>query len=227
MSDIRKKFLNYFKGNNHEIVDSSNIVPNNDPTLMFTNSGMVQFKNVFTGIENKSFKTATTSQKCIRAGGKHNDLENVGYTPRHHTFFEMLGNFSFGDYFKEKAIYYAWELLTKDFGIPKNRLSATVYSEDDEAYKLWKKVAGLSDSKIVKISTADNFWSMGETGPCGPCSEIFFDHGDKLKGGPPGSPDQDGDRFIEIWNLFLCNLSKFLKTKELIYPSHQLTQEWV
>ena len=218
MSDIRKKFLNYFKGNNHEIVDSSNIVPNNDPTLMFTNSGMVQFKNVFTGIENKSFKTATTSQKCIRAGGKHNDLENVGYTPRHHTFFEMLGNFSFGDYFKEKAIYYAWELLTKDFGIPKNRLSATVYSEDDEAYKLWKKVAGLSDSKIVKISTADNFWSMGETGPCGPCSEIFFDHGDKLKGGPPGSPDQDGDRFIEIWNLVFMQFEQISKDKRIDLP---------
>ena len=173
MSEIRKKFLDYFSRNGHQKVDSSNIVPNNDPTLMFTNSGMVQFKNVFTGLEKKPFKTATTSQKCIRAGGKHNDLENVGYTPRHHTFFEMLGNFSFGDYFKEKAIYYAWELLTKDFGIPKDKLSATVYSEDEEALKLWKKVAGLSDSKIVKISTSDNFWSMGETGPCGPCSEIF------------------------------------------------------
>ena len=218
MSDIRKKFLNYFKENNHKIVESSNIVPNNDPTLMFTNSGMVQFKNVFTGIENKSFKTATTSQKCIRAGGKHNDLENVGYTPRHHTFFEMLGNFSFGDYFKEKAIYYAWELLTKDFDIPKDRLSATVYSQDDEAFKLWKKVAGLPDSKIIKISTADNFWSMGETGPCGPCSEIFFDHGDKLKGGPPGSPDQDGDRFIEIWNLVFMQFEQISKDKRIDLP---------
>ncbi len=218
MSDIRKKFLGYFSRNKHQIVDSSNIVPNNDPTLMFTNSGMVQFKNVFTGVENKSFKTATTSQKCIRAGGKHNDLENVGYTPRHHTFFEMLGNFSFGDYFKEKAIFYAWELLTKDFGIPKDRLSATVYSEDEEAFKLWKKVAGLSESKIVKISTSDNFWSMGETGPCGPCSEIFFDHGDKLKGGPPGSLDQDGDRFIEIWNLVFMQFEQLSKDKRINLP---------
>ena len=218
MSDIRKKFLGYFSKNKHKIVESSNIVPNNDPTLMFTNSGMVQFKNVFTGIENKTFKTATTSQKCIRAGGKHNDLENVGYTPRHHTFFEMLGNFSFGDYFKEKAIYYAWELLTKDFGISKDRLSATVYSEDEEAFKLWKKVAGLPESKIVKISTSDNFWSMGETGPCGPCSEIFFDHGDKLKGGPPGSPDQEGDRFIEIWNLVFMQFEQISKDKRIDLP---------
>ncbi|MDA9740686.1 alanine--tRNA ligase [Pelagibacteraceae bacterium] len=218
MSDIRKKFLGYFSRNQHEIIESSNIVPNNDPTLMFTNSGMVQFKNVFTGVENKSYKTATTSQKCIRAGGKHNDLENVGYTPRHHTFFEMLGNFSFGDYFKEKAIYYAWELLTKDFGISKDRLSATVYSEDEEAYKLWKKIAGLPESKIVKISTSDNFWSMGETGPCGPCSEIFFDHGDKLKGGPPGSPDQDGDRFIEIWNLVFMQFEQISNSKRIDLP---------
>ncbi len=218
MSDIRMKFLEYFSRNAHEIVDSSNIVPNNDPTLMFTNSGMVQFKNVFTGIEKRSFKTATTSQKCIRAGGKHNDLENVGYTPRHHTFFEMLGNFSFGDYFKEKAIYYAWELLTKDLGIPKEKLSATVYSEDEEAFKLWKKVAGLPESRIVKISTSDNFWSMGETGPCGPCSEIFYDHGDKLKGGPPGSPDQDGDRFIEIWNLVFMQFEQVSKNKRIDLP---------
>ncbi len=218
MSDIRNKFLDYYSRKNHEIVESSNIVPNNDPTLMFTNSGMVQFKNVFTGVENKPYKTAVTSQKCIRAGGKHNDLENVGYTPRHHTFFEMLGNFSFGDYFKEKAIYYAWELLTKDFGIPKDRLSATVYSEDEEAFKLWKKVAGLSDSKIVKISTSDNFWSMGETGPCGPCSEIFFDHGEKLKGGPPGSSDQDGDRFIEIWNLVFMQFEQVSKDKRIDLP---------
>ncbi len=218
MSDIRNKFLDYYSRKNHEIVESSNIVPNNDPTLMFTNSGMVQFKNVFTGVENRPYKTAVTSQKCIRAGGKHNDLENVGYTPRHHTFFEMLGNFSFGDYFKEKAIYYAWELLTKDFGIPKERLSATVYSEDEEAFKLWKKVAGLSDSKIVKISTSDNFWSMGETGPCGPCSEIFFDHGEKLKGGPPGSSDQDGDRFIEIWNLVFMQFEQVSKDKRIDLP---------
>ena len=218
MSEIRKKFLDYFSKNGHEKVDSSNIVPNNDPTLMFTNSGMVQFKNVFTGIEKMPFTKATTSQKCIRAGGKHNDLENVGYTPRHHTFFEMLGNFSFGNYFKEKAIYYAWELLTKDFGIPKHRLSATVYSEDEEAFKLWKKVAGLPESKIIKIPTADNFWSMGEIGPCGPCSEIFFDHGDKLKGGPPGSPDQDGDRFIEIWNLVFMQFEQVSKDKRINLP---------
>ena len=218
MSEIRKKFLDYFSRNGHQIVESSNIVPNNDPTLMFTNSGMVQFKNVFTGIEKKDFPTATTSQKCIRAGGKHNDLENVGYTPRHHTFFEMLGNFSFGDYFKEKAIYYAWELLTKDLGIPKEKLSATVYSDDEEAFKLWKKVAGLPESRIVKISTSDNFWSMGETGPCGPCSEIFYDHGDKLKGGPPGSPNQDGDRFIEIWNLVFMQFEQISKEKRVYLP---------
>ncbi len=218
MSEIRKNFLGYFSRNQHEIIESSNIVPNNDPTLMFTNSGMVQFKNVFTGVENKSYKTATTSQKCIRAGGKHNDLENVGYTPRHHTFFEMLGNFSFGDYFKEKAIYHAWELLTKDFGISKDRLSATVYSEDEEAFNLWKKIAGLPESKIVKISTSDNFWSMGETGPCGPCSEIFFDHGDKLKGGPPGSSDQDGDRFIEIWNLVFMQFEQISNDKRIDLP---------
>jgi len=218
MSEIRNSFLDYFSRNGHQKVDSSNIVPNNDPTLMFTNSGMVQFKNVFTGIEKKTFKKATTSQKCIRAGGKHNDLENVGYTPRHHTFFEMLGNFSFGDYFKEKAIYYAWELLTKDFGIPKDKLSTTVYSEDEEAFKLWKKVAGLPENKIVKISTSDNFWSMGETGPCGPCSEIFYDHGEKLKGGPPGSPDQDGDRFIEIWNLVFMQFEQVSKGKRVDLP---------
>ncbi len=218
MSEIRGKFLDYFSRNKHKKVESSNIVPNNDPTLMFTNSGMVQFKNVFTGIEKKDFKTATTSQKCIRAGGKHNDLENVGYTPRHHTFFEMLGNFSFGDYFKEKAIFYAWELLTKDLSIPKEKLSATVYSEDEEAFKLWKKVAGLPESKIIKISTADNFWSMGETGPCGPCSEIFYDHGDKLKGGLPGSLDQDGDRFIEIWNLVFMQYEQISKQKRVNLP---------
>ena len=218
LNEIRNTFLKYFEKNDHKIVESSNLVPNNDPTLMFANSGMVQFKNVFTGLEKRDYKRATTSQKCVRAGGKHNDLENVGYTPRHHTFFEMLGNFSFGDYFKEKSIYYAWELLTKDFGISKNRLSATVYSEDEEAFKLWKKVAGLPESKIVKISTADNFWSMGETGPCGPCSEIFFDHGNKLKGGPPGSPDQDGDRFIEIWNLVFMQFEQISKNKRIDLP---------
>ena len=218
MSQIREKFLDYFLKNNHKKIDSSNIVPNNDPTLMFTNSGMVQFKNVFTGLEKKPFKTATTSQKCIRAGGKHNDLENVGYTPRHHTFFEMLGNFSFGDYFKEKAIYYAWELLTKEFIIPKDKLLVTVYAEDEEAFKLWKKVGGLSENRILKISTSDNFWSMGETGPCGPCSEIFYDHGEKLKGGPPGSPDQDGDRFIEIWNLVFMQFEQISKDKRIDLP---------
>ncbi len=218
LTDVRKKFLNYFKKNNHQIVDSSNLVPNNDPTLMFTNSGMVQFKNVFTGLEKRPYKTATTSQKCVRAGGKHNDLENVGYTPRHHTFFEMLGNFSFGDYFKEQAIHHAWNLLTKDFGLPKEKLSVTVFHEDDDAFNLWKKIAGLSENKIIKISTSDNFWSMGDTGPCGPCSEIFYDHGDKLKGGPPGSPDEDGDRFIEIWNLVFMQYEQISKEKRIDLP---------
>ena len=218
LTDIRSKFLNYFKKNNHEIVESSNLVPNNDPTLMFTNSGMVQFKNVFTGLEKKSYKRATTSQKCVRAGGKHNDLENVGYTPRHHTFFEMLGNFSFGDYFKEQAIEHAWKLLTKDFELPKDKLSVTVFHEDDESFKLWKKIAGLSENKIIKISTSDNFWSMGDTGPCGPCSEIFYDHGEKLRGGPPGSPHQDGDRFIEIWNLVFMQYEQISKGKRIDLP---------
>lgn len=201
VNEIRSAYLNYFAKNGHEIVSSSPLVPRNDPTLMFTNAGMVQFKNVFTGLEKRPYQRATTSQKCVRAGGKHNDLDNVGYTARHHTFFEMLGNFSFGDYFKERAIELAWNLITKDFSLPKDRLLVTVYSEDDEAHALWKKIAGLSDSKIIRIPTSDNFWQMGDTGPCGPCSEIFFDHGDKIPGGPPGSPDEDGDRFIEIWNL--------------------------
>ncbi len=218
LTDVRKKFLDYFKKNNHQIVESSNLVPNNDPTLMFTNSGMVQFKNVFTGLEKRQYKTATTSQKCVRAGGKHNDLENVGYTPRHHTFFEMLGNFSFGDYFKEQAIKHAWNLLTKDFGLPKEKLSVTVFHEDDDAFNLWKKIAGLSENKIIKISTNDNFWSMGDTGPCGPCSEIFYDHGDKLKGGPPGSPDEDGDRFIEIWNLVFMQYEQISNEKRIDLP---------
>ncbi|MCZ8150497.1 MAG: alanine--tRNA ligase [Roseomonas sp.] len=200
-NDIRATFLDYFRRNGHEVVDSSPLVPRNDPTLMFANSGMVQFKNVFTGQERRPFVRATTAQKCVRAGGKHNDLDNVGYTARHHTFFEMLGNFSFGDYFKEQAITHAWEVLTKDFALPKDRLLVTVYSEDEEAPVYWKKVAGLPDSRIIRIPTSDNFWRMGDTGPCGPCSEIFFDHGDKVAGGPPGSADQDGDRFIEIWNL--------------------------
>ena len=218
LTDIRKKFLDYFKKNNHEIVDSSNLVPNNDPTLMFTNSGMVQFKNVFTGLEKRPYNKATTSQKCVRAGGKHNDLENVGYTPRHHTFFEMLGNFSFGDYFKDQAIEHAWKLLINDFNIPKEKLSVTVFHEDTESFNLWKKIAGLSDEKIIKISTSDNFWSMGDTGPCGPCSEIFYDHGDKLKGGPPGSPEEDGDRFIEIWNLVFMQYEQISKYKRINLP---------
>ncbi len=218
LTDVRKKFLNYFKKNNHKIVDSSNLVPNNDPTLMFTNSGMVQFKNVFTGLEKRPYNTATTSQKCVRAGGKHNDLENVGYTPRHHTFFEMLGNFSFADYFKEQAIHHAWNLLTKDFGLPKEKLSVTVFHEDEDAFNLWKKIAGISESKIIKISTSDNFWSMGDTGPCGPCSEIFYDHGEKLKGGPPGSPNEDGDRFIEIWNLVFMQYEQISKDKRINLP---------
>ena len=218
LTDVRSKFLDYFKKNNHQIVDSSNLVPNNDPTLMFTNSGMVQFKNVFTGLEKKSFKTATTSQKCVRAGGKHNDLENVGYTPRHHTFFEMLGNFSFGDYFKEQAIVHAWNLLTKGFGLPKEKLLVTVFHEDEDSFDLWKKIAGLNEDKIIKIKTSDNFWSMGDTGPCGPCSEIFYDHGNKLQGGPPGSPNEDGDRFIEIWNLVFMQFEQISKEKRISLP---------
>lgn len=201
VNEIRSTFLDYFKANGHEVVPSSPLVPRNDPTLMFANSGMVQFKNVFTGQEKRPYSRATTAQKCVRAGGKHNDLDNVGYTARHHTFFEMLGNFSFGDYFKEQAITHAWTLITREFGLPKEKLTVTVYSEDDEAHGLWKKIAGLPDSRIIRIATSDNFWRMGDTGPCGPCSEIFYDHGDHIPGGPPGSPDEDGDRFIEIWNL--------------------------
>src|SRR6202166_2714098 len=201
VSDIRSNFLQFFAKNGHNVVPSSSLVPRNDPTLMFTNAGMVQFKNVFTGVEKRPYNRATTAQKCVRAGGKHNDLDNVGYTARHHTFFEMLGNFSFGDYFKEAAIPYAWELLTKDFGVDKSRLLVTVFSEDDEAAAIWKKVAGLPDERIIRIATSDNFWRMGDTGPCGPCSEIFYDHGPSIPGGPPGSPDEDGDRFVGIWNL--------------------------
>ena len=201
LSEIRNTFIEYFKKNNHKEIKSSNLVPDNDPTLLFTNSGMVQFKNIFTGVEKREYDKAVTSQKCLRAGGKHNDLENVGHTARHHTFFEMLGNFSFGDYFKEKAIHQSWDLLTKVFEIPKNKLLVTIFHEDEEAERLWKKIGNLDESKIIKIKTSDNFWSMGDTGPCGPCSEIFFDHGESVKGGPPGSKDEDGDRFIEIWNL--------------------------
>jgi alanyl-tRNA synthetase len=201
VNEIRSTFLNYFAAQGHEIVPSSPLVPRNDPTLMFTNAGMVQFKNVFTGVEKRPYQRATTSQKCVRAGGKHNDLDNVGYTARHHTFFEMLGNFSFGDYFKDRAIELAWNLVTKEFGLPKDKLTATVYIDDDEAFGLWKKIAGLPESRIIRIAGSDNFWQMGDTGPCGPCSEIFYDHGDKVWGGPPGSAEAEGDRFIEIWNL--------------------------
>lgn len=200
-NDIRATFLDYFGRNGHQIIESSPLVPRNDPTLMFTNAGMVQFKNVFTGQETRPWSRAASSQKCVRAGGKHNDLDNVGYTARHHTFFEMLGNFSFGDYFKEEAIHHAWTLVTREFGLPEDRLLVTVHTSDEEAAGLWRRVAGLSDSRIIRIPTMDNFWMMGETGPCGPCSEIFFDHGPHIPGGPPGSADQDGDRFVEIWNL--------------------------
>jgi alanyl-tRNA synthetase len=200
-NDIRRAFLDYFARHGHEVVASSPLVPHNDPTLLFTNAGMVQFKNVFTGLEHRPYKRAVTSQKCVRAGGKHNDLDNVGYTARHHTFFEMLGNFSFGDYFKDVAIELAWKLITEEYGLPAERLLATVYAEDDEAFELWRRIAGLPEERIIRIPTSDNFWAMGDTGPCGPCSEIFFDHGPEVAGGPPGSEDEDGDRFIEIWNL--------------------------
>jgi len=200
-NDIRRSFLDYFEGEGHARVASAPLVPHNDPTLMFVNAGMVPFKNVFTGLETRPYSTATSSQKCVRAGGKHNDLDNVGYTARHHTFFEMLGNFSFGDYFKERAISLAWNLITREWGISPDRLTVTVYHTDDEAFDLWRKIAGLPESRIIRIATSDNFWSMGDTGPCGPCSEIFYDHGDHIFGGPPGSPDEDGDRFVEIWNL--------------------------
>jgi len=208
LSDIRSTFLDYFKRQGHEVVASSPLVPRNDPTLMFTNSGMVQFKNRFTGVEAGDYSRATTSQKCVRAGGKHNDLDNVGYTARHHTFFEMLGNFSFGDYFKSEAIPFAWELLTKDFGIDKSKLLTTVYHTDDEAFEMWRKI-GVSEDRIIRIATDDNFWRMGPTGPCGPCTEIFYDHGDHIWGGPPGSADEDGDRFIEIWNVVFMQNEQF------------------
>ena len=218
VNEIRSTFLDYFARNGHEIVASSPLVPRNDPTLMFTNAGMVQFKNVFTGVEKRPYSRAATSQKCVRAGGKHNDLDNVGYTARHHTFFEMLGNFSFGDYFKERAIELAWNLITKDYAIDQSRLLVTVYHEDDEAHGLWKKIAGLPDSRIIRIPTSDNFWAMGDTGPCGPCSEIFFDHGDKIPGGPPGSADQDGDRFIEIWNLVFMQFEQVSASERIALP---------
>jgi len=218
VNEIRSTFLNFFAKNGHEIVPSSPLVPRNDPTLMFTNAGMVQFKNVFTGVEKRPYQRATTSQKCVRAGGKHNDLDNVGYTARHHTFFEMLGNFSFGDYFKDRAIELAWNLVTKEFGLPKDKLTATVYVDDDEAFDLWKKIAGLPESRIIRIAGSDNFWQMGDTGPCGPCSEIFYDHGDKIWGGPPGSPEQDGDRFIEIWNLVFMQYEQLPDGSRLNLP---------
>ncbi|OWV95434.1 alanine--tRNA ligase [Rhizobium sp. R72] len=218
VNDIRSTFLDYFKKNGHEIVSSSPLVPRNDPTLMFTNAGMVQFKNVFTGLEQRPYKTASTAQKCVRAGGKHNDLDNVGYTARHHTFFEMLGNFSFGDYFKERAIELAWNLITKEFALDAKRLLVTVYHTDDEAFNLWKKIAGLPDEKIIRIPTSDNFWAMGDTGPCGPCSEIFYDHGDHIWGGPPGSPEEDGDRFIEIWNLVFMQYEQVTKEERIDLP---------
>ncbi len=217
-AEIRSTFLEYFAKHGHQVVASSPLVPRNDPTLMFTNAGMVQFKNVFTGAETRAYKRAATSQKCVRAGGKHNDLENVGYTARHHTFFEMLGNFSFGDYFKELAIELAWNLITKEYGLNKEKLLVTVYAEDEDAANYWKKIAGLPDQKIIRIASSDNFWAMGDTGPCGPCSEIFYDHGPHLAGGPPGSPDQDGDRFIEIWNLVFMQFEQLAPDKRVNLP---------
>src|SRR4051794_35066381 len=218
VNEIRSAFLDYFRKNGHEVVASSPLVPRNDPTLMFTNAGMVQFKNVFTGLEKRPYTRAATSQKCVRAGGKHNDLENVGYTARHHTFFEMLGNFSFGDYFKEQAIELAWNLITREYGLAKDKLLVTVFHTDDEAAGHWKKIAGLSDDKIIRIPTSDNFWAMGDTGPCGPCSEIFFDHGEGIPGGPPGTPDQDGDRFIEIWNLVFMQFEQVTREERVPLP---------
>jgi alanyl-tRNA synthetase len=218
VNEIRSAFLDYFNKHGHEIVASSPLVPRNDPTLMFTNAGMVQFKNVFTGQEARPYNRATTSQKCVRAGGKHNDLDNVGYTARHHTFFEMLGNFSFGDYFKDLAIELAWNLITKEFGLDASRLLVTVYHEDDQAFDIWKKVTGFPDDKIIRIPTSDNFWAMGDTGPCGPCSEIFFDHGEHIPGGPPGSPDEDGDRFIEIWNLVFMQFEQVTLDERIELP---------
>ncbi len=217
-NEIRKTFLEFFQKRGHELVPSSSLVPRNDPTLMFTNAGMVQFKNVFTGQEKRPYVRATTAQKCVRAGGKHNDLDNVGYTARHHTFFEMMGNFSFGDYFKEEAISNAWDLISKEFGLPKDRLCVTVYSEDEEAWNLWKKIAGFSDEKIIKIPTTDNFWAMGDTGPCGPCSEIFYDHGEGIPGGAPGTAEQDGDRFVEIWNLVFMQYEQLANGERIRLP---------
>ena len=217
-NDIRAAFLDYFARNGHEVVPSSPLVPRNDPTLLFTNAGMVQFKNVFTGLEKRPYQRAATAQKCVRAGGKHNDLENVGYTARHHTFFEMLGNFSFGDYFKDRAIELAWNLITREFGLDRDRLLVTVYAEDDEAASLWAKIAGLPESKIIRIATSDNFWTMGDVGPCGPCSEIFYDHGESIPGGPPGSADAEGDRFVEIWNLVFTQFDQLSSGERVPLP---------
>ncbi len=218
VNESGRAFLNYFAAKGHEIVPSSPLVPRNDPTLMFTNAGMVQFKNVFTGVEKRPYQRATTSQKCVRAGGKHNDLDNVGYTARHLTFFEMLGNFSFGDYFKERAIELAWNLITRDFGLKKDKLLVTVYHDDDEAARLWKKIAGLRSDRIIRIATSDNFWAMGDTGPCGPCSEIFIDRGEHIWGGPPGSPEEDGDRFLEFWNLVFMQFEQVTKEERQRLP---------
>src|SRR6202047_2855932 len=217
-SEIREAFLRFFASKGHRRVHSSSLVPANDPTLLFTNAGMNQFKDVFLGVEKRPYTRAATSQKCVRAGGKHNDLENVGYTARHHTFFEMLGNFSFGDYFKQDAIELAWKLITREYGLPKDKLLVTVFHTDAEAAGHWKKIAGLSDDKIIRIPTSDNFWAMGDTGPCGPCSEIFFDHGEEIPGGPPGSADADGDRFIEIWNLVFMQFEALPGGKRVDLP---------
>src|SRR6202011_3195622 len=218
VNEIRSSFLDYFARSGPAVVPASPLVPRNDPTLMFTNAGMVQFKNVFTGLEKRPYSRAATAQKCVRAGGKHNDLDNVGYTARHHTFFEMLGNFSFGDYFKDVAIELAWNLVTKELRLPKERLTATVYIDDDQAFDLWKKIAGLPDERILRIAGSDNFWAMGDTGPCGPCSEIFYDHGEHIPGGPPGSPEAEGDRFIEIWNLVFMQFEQVPEGKRLELP---------
>jgi len=228
LNDIRSTFIDYFAGQGHQAVDSSPLVPRNDPTLLFTNAGMVQFKNVFTGVEKRDYSRAVTSQKCVRAGGKHNDLDNVGYTARHHTFFEMLGNFSFGDYFKEQAIAFAWELVTKEFALDASRLLVTVHKSDEEAAVLWRKVAGLSDDRIIRIDNDDNWWRMGDTGPNGPCTEIFYDHGDHIWGGPPGSAEEDGDRFIEIWNLVFMQFEAMADgtTKPLPKPSVDTGMGW-
>ena len=218
LRDIRKCYLEFFQGHGHEVLTSSSLVPNNDPTLLFTNAGMVQFKDYFTGVQKPSYNRAVTTQKCVRAGGKHNDLDNVGYTARHHTFFEMLGNFSFGDYFKAEAIELSWDLVTNVLGLDKDKLLVTIYHTDDEAYKLWKKIAGLTDNRIIKIKSSDNLWAMGDTGPCGPCSEIFYDHGPHIAGGPPGSPTEDGDRFIEIWNLVFMQFQRHSDGSQVVLP---------